>query len=252
MTNGEGKVSYEIDGQKYKRTYFGSYPAKAMVYRYESGTKTNYEIEYKSPHKMNGESFSNLVYSYQGEVADNGMQFETCLKIETDGEVTFENKKLKVSNAKMLTIYHVAATDYTLDYPKYKGHDFKTDNKNSLSKLEGKSYKEVLNEHQKDYKNLFARVELNLGGNSRDTITTDRRLKEYANGTIDLGLEQLYFQYSRYLMISASRPRTMPMHLQGKWNNSTNPPWACDYHMNINQQMLYWPAEVRGRLSPLR
>jgi alpha-L-fucosidase 2 len=244
LSNGEGKVSYEIDGQKYIRTYFGSYPAKAMVYRYESSTKTNYEIEYNSPHKMNGESFSNMVYSFRGEVADNGMRFETCLKVETDGAVTLENKKLKVSNAKTLIIYHVAATDYTLDYPKYKGHDFKTDNKNSLSKLEGKSYKEVRTEHQKDYKNLFERVALNLGENTRDSIPTDRRLKDFSNGTNDPGLEQLYFQYSRYLMISASRPGTMPIHLQGKWNNSTDPPWACDYHMNINQQMLYWPAEV--------
>src|SRR5690625_5062820 len=45
-------------------------------------------------------------------------------------------------------------------------------------------------------------------------------------------------------MISSSRPGTMPMHLQGKWNNSLDPPWAADYHMNINEQMLYWPAEV--------
>ena len=79
---------------------------------------------------------------------------------------------------------------------------------------------------------------------SRDSVATDRRLQEYANGTIDPGLEELYFQYSRYLMISASRPGTMPLNLQGKWNNSINPPWACDYHMNINEQMLYWPAEV--------
>jgi alpha-L-fucosidase 2 len=67
---------------------------------------------------------------------------------------------------------------------------------------------------------------------------------EYAEGVVDPGLEQLYFQYSRYMMISASRPGTMPLHLQGKWNNSTDPPWAADYHMNINQQMLYWPAEI--------
>ncbi|MBI9062764.1 MAG: glycoside hydrolase family 95 protein, partial [Marinilabiliaceae bacterium] len=73
---------------------------------------------------------------------------------------------------------------------------------------------------------------------------TNIRLEEYHKGMRDPGLEALYFQYSRYLMISASRPGTMPLNLQGKWNNSTNPPWACDYHMNINQQMLYWPAEV--------
>ncbi len=244
ITNSEGRVFYEIDGEKYKRTYFGSYPAKAMVYRFESSLKTDYALEYESPHKKNKESFSNSIYAYQGEVEDNGMQYETCLKIDTDGEVIFEMGNLLVTDAKYLTIYHVAATDYTLEYPKYKGFDFIADNKKSLSKLEGKSYEEVRSEHQKDYQNLFARVELNLGENHRDSVPTNQRLMEYAEGSIDPGLEQIYFQYSRYLMISASRPGTMPLHLQGKWNNSTNPPWAADYHMNINQQMLYWPAEV--------
>ncbi|MDX1286111.1 MAG: glycoside hydrolase N-terminal domain-containing protein, partial [Draconibacterium sp.] len=244
LSNGEGIVEYEINGDKYKRTYLGNYPAKAMIYNLESSAKTNYSIELVSPHKKNDELFSKNIYSFQGEVENNGMKFETCLKIDSDGELTFENEILKVTGAKFLTIYHVAATEYTLEYPDYSGFDFIADNKNSLSNLDGKSFKSIREEHQNDYKNLFERVELNLGENSLDSIPTDKRLREYSKGILDPGLEQLYFQYSRYMMIAASRPGTMPLNLQGKWNNSTNPPWACDYHMNINQQMLYWPAEV--------
>ena len=244
LTNSEGKVSYEINGQKYRRTYFGSYPAKAMVYRFESDTKTNYSVEYQSPHIKEKEFFSNNRYTYQGQVEDNGMQYETSLKIDTDGKVTFKDGKLQISDAKLLTIYHVAATDYRLEYPKYSGFDFKGDNKESLAKLERQTYEEVRAAHQKDYRNLYARVELNLDENQHDSVPTDQRLLAYSNGTIDPGLEQTYFQYSRYLMIAASRPGTMPLHLQGKWNDSTDPPWAADYHMNINQQMLYWPTEV--------
>lgn len=244
ITNSQGQVSYKINGEQYQRTYFGSYPGKVMVYRFESSIKTNYLIEYKSPHKRNKESFSNSIYSYQGEVEDNGMEYETCLKIDSDGKVTFENGDLKISDAKYFTIYHVAATDYTLKYPTYKGANYLADNKNTLAKLEGKSFEIVQKEHLQDYQNLYSRVELNLGENNRDSVPTNERLLDYAKGAVDPGLEQIYFQYSRYLMISASRPGTMPLHLQGKWNNSTNPPWAADYHMNINQQMLYWPAEI--------
>ncbi|WP_430972169.1 glycoside hydrolase family 95 protein [Sunxiuqinia rutila] len=244
LTSGEGRVSYEMDGERYFRTYLGSYPAKAMAYRFESSAKTNYSIAYSSPHKKNKETFFNSVYSFQGEVEDNRMQFETCLKVDTDGNVIFENEKINVSGARYLNLYHVAATDYTLQFPEYTGNDFLDNNKIALQKLERKSFNEIKTIHQKDYKNLFERVELNLGDNSRDNIPIDRRLTEYASGTPDPGLEQIYFQYSRYLMIAASRLGTMPLNLQGKWNNSTNPPWACDYHMNINQQMLYWPAEV--------
>jgi len=244
LNKGEGSVSYVLDGEKYKRTYFGYYPGKVMVYNFNSSCKASYSILFQSPHKMNSEDFVNGIYSFKGEVKENGMEFESCLKFDTDGKLDFIDGKMQITNAKNLTIYQVAATDYTLEYPNYKGADYIAENKKALESLEGKSYKEVRKEHLEDYQNLFSRVELNLGENNRDSVPTDRRLSEYADGTFDLGLEEIYFQYSRYLMISASRKGTMPLNLQGKWNNSTNPPWACDYHMNINEEMLYWPAEV--------
>ncbi len=244
LNKGEGSVSYVLDGAKYKRTYFGDYPGKLMVYNFTSSRKTGYTIHFQSPHKMNSENFADGIYSFQGNVKDNGMEFESCLKFDTDGKLEFIDGKIQITNAKNLTIYQVAATDYTLEYPEYKGADYIAENKKALDRLEGKSYEEVSKEHLIDYQNLFSRVELNLGENNRDSVPTDRRLSEYADGTIDPGLEEIYFQYSRYLMISASRKGTLPLNLQGKWNNSTNPPWACDYHMNINEEMLYWPAEV--------
>jgi len=244
LTDGEGRVSYEVDGEKYNRTYFGNYPSKVMVYRFESSISTGYKIGYKSPHQKNQERFENGVYSFLGEVSNNGMEYETCLKFETDGIISFQNGKVMVEDARELIIYHTASTDYTLNYPVYKGNDFKLTNRKVLNNLENKTYDKIRTEHQGDYKNLFARVELDLGDSGRDSIPTDVRLIEYSEGISDQGIEQLYFQYSRYMMISASRPGTMPMNLQGKWNNSIDPPWACDYHMNINQQMLYWPAEV--------
>ncbi len=141
-------------------------------------------------------------------------------------------------------VYHVAATDYLPEFPHYKGADYQGANRAKLAGLEGRSYEQIREKHLRDYQNLFTRVQLDLGSSSRNSIPTDVRLKEYADGMADAAFEELYFQYSRYLMISGSRPGSMPLNLQGKWNNSTNPPWACDYHMNINQQMLYWPAEV--------
>ncbi len=244
LNSGEAIVSYEINSEKYKRTYFGNYPANVMVYRFESSSPTSYKIRFQSPHIRTEETFENDVYSFLGKVADNQQGFETCLKIESDGKSEFKDGELQVSNTKDLIIYHVAATDYLPDYPKYKGNDYAAANKKSLNGIAGKSYNEIRKQHLDDYQNLFQRVELELGNNNRDSIPTDRRLVALSEGTEDLGLEQVYFQYSRYMMISASRSGTLPMNLQGKWNNSTNPPWTCDYHTNINQQMLYWPAEV--------
>lgn len=240
----EGRVSYMAGDTAYKRTYFASYPAKVIVCHFESSKATAYSIVFETPHKKNKESFAGKVYSCQGEVTDNGMQFETAYKIDTDGKVSFEDGKLNVAKASYMNVYQVAATDYKNDYPSYKGNDFIVQNKSNLANVEAKSYENLRSEHRKDYKKLFDKVSLHLGANSKDSLPTNIRLEQYSEGKEDFGLESLYFQFSRYMMIASSRPGSMPMNLQGKWNNSTNPAWACDYHMNINQQMLYWPAEV--------
>lgn len=70
----------------------------------------------------------------------------------------------------------------------------------------------------------------------------DKRLANYRKGTPDYQLEQLYYQFGRYLLIASSRPGNMPANLQGIWHNNTDGPWRVDYHNNINVQMNYWPA----------
>ena len=57
-------------------------------------------------------------------------------------------------------------------------------------------------------------------------------------------LEQLVFQYGRYLLISSSRPGTLPANLQGGWTQYETSPWTGGYWHNINVQMNYWPAFV--------
>jgi alpha-L-fucosidase 2 len=244
LENAEGLVNYNVGNIEYSRRYFASYPAKALVYHFESSIATDYKIYLETPHKTNAESFKEKVYSYQGEVEDNGMEFETSIKIETDGSVKYKEGNILVRKASYLNIYHVAATDYINEYPNYTGNDYLFENRKTLKGIADQTYDSLRKNHKEDYHKLFDRVKLDLGNNKRDTITTDIRLLDYAREIEDFGLEVLYFQYSRYLMIAGSRPGSMPLNLQGKWNNSTNPPWASDYHMNINQQMLYWPAEI--------
>ena len=86
---------------------------------------------------------------------------------------------------------------------------------------------------------LFNRMTLDLG-KSPDEVTkatTDQRLRRYNPDQPDHGLEELVFQYARYLLISTSRRGTLPANLQGKWNDSNQPVWRCDYHSDVNTQM---------------
>jgi len=239
-----GKVSYVKDGKQFKRTYFASYPDNVLVYKLESDLPSSYQIEYVSPHEKIDETFSEEVYIYNGKLKYNDQKYETRIKVESDGIVQFSNGKIKVEQAKYVILYHTSATEYLPNYPSYSGNDFKSANAAIIEKLGALTYEKILQRHISDYRELFDRVKLDLGSSATKALTTDGRLKAYSNGAEDLGFEQLYFQYGRYLMISSSRPGSLPMNLQGKWNNSIDPPWASDYHMNINQQMLYWPAEV--------
>ncbi|WP_276496633.1 glycoside hydrolase family 95 protein [Pontibacter litorisediminis] len=244
LSNATGSVSYQVGKTKYKRLYFGNYPKGVMVYHFISSRPEKYSISYKTPHPKDEERFENGIYTFRGHVSDNGQEFETAYRIVTDGKIKYENGTVEVSEARYMQLIHTAATDYRLQYPTYKGTDYKSIVANRLDAVEKQSVDALLKVHTRDYTSLFNRVTLNLEGNKYNGVPTDVRQKNYFEGAQDRGLEMLYFQYGRYLMISASRPGTLPMHLQGKWNNSTSPPWAADYHTNINLQMLYWPAEV--------
>ncbi|WP_330274738.1 glycoside hydrolase family 95 protein [Lentzea sp. NBC_00516] len=89
------------------------------------------------------------------------------------------------------------------------------------------------------HQTLFDRVSLQLG--PVPDLPTDERIARP-----DRALPALLFQYGRYLLITSSRPGTLPANLQGIWNPHTDPPWRGNYTLNINLQMNYWPAEVTG------
>ena len=107
-------------------------------------------------------------------------------------------------------------------------------------------YEVLKAEHAADHRALFRRVCLDLGsaGPEAERIPTDARLARIRRGKADPSLAALFFQYRRYLLIASSRPGDMPANLQGLWAWQMAPPWNADYHLNINLQMNYWPAET--------
>jgi alpha-L-fucosidase 2 len=244
ISTATGKVSYEVGKEKFERTYFGNYPSRVMVYNFKSTSAESYTIRFATSHKKEYEKFERNQYIFGGSLKDNKQEFETTYRIDTDGKVSYADGSVTVKNARKVTLIHTASTDYTYRYPTYRGNDYKKINQQMMTAIADKNEITLQAEQQKDYKNLFDRVSLNLGTEINNNIPTDKRQIAYFQGKPDPGFEVLYFQYGRYLMISSTRPGTMPMSLQGKWNGSTDPPWANDYHTNINIQMLYWPAEV--------
>jgi alpha-L-fucosidase 2 len=106
-----------------------------------------------------------------------------------------------------------------------------------------KDDQQLRDDHVEDHASLYRRVSLSLGESKAPAdMSTDERIVEY--GADDPGLVELLFQYGRYLLIASSRPGTQPANLQGIWNDHTRAPWSCNYTININTQMNYWPAET--------
>ena len=111
----------------------------------------------------------------------------------------------------------------------------------TINKATEKGYKELLASHKADYKNLFDRVQIDLG-ETLPPLPTNQLLSDYKKGKQSNYLEELLFQYGRYLLISTSRKGTLPPTLQGVWNQYELAPWNGNYTHNINIQMNYWPV----------
>jgi alpha-L-fucosidase 2 len=164
--------------------------------------------------------------------------------VAKNGKVACEKGVLSVKNADEVTLILTAATDYKLSYPTYKGTDPEITTADQLSKASASAFAILLKNHVSDYSSLFGKVQLQLSGNEADNIPTDARMRNQKYHPDDLHLQEIYFQFGRYLLISSSREGSLPANLQGIWSNKIQTPWNGDYHTDINVQMNYWSADV--------
>jgi alpha-L-fucosidase 2 len=167
-----------------------------------------------------------------------GVKFRVLLLAQNqDGDVKATSDGLQVVGAKDIILKLVAETSY------YEA-DFGKKAEAKLDKIAFSSWGQLVQRHEREYKGWFDQMTLTLGIATEDNIPTDQRILNAKSGKTDLHLEKVLFDFGRYLLISSSRPGTNPANLQGLWNQHISAPWNADYHLNINLQMNYWPAEV--------
>ena len=249
IDNAVATVSFDCGKESYTRTYFASYPADLIVARFTSSASQDLQIRYNHSDIAHGETSADgpdgLVFD--GRLDENSEEFTVRIKVRAPkGKVAVEDGVINVSGSRDVTVLLAADTDYKINFnpakddaKAYVGVDPKATTQSWI--CNPKSWDELLAEHIADYRSLFDRVKLDIAGPAND-IPMDERLQAYRDGTEDKGLEELYFQFGRYLLISSSRPGNLPANLQGVWLQTTDAPWSADYHNNINIQMNYWPA----------
>ena len=241
-------VSYAAAGIKYRREYFCSHPAGVMVAGFTADKSGSYtgSIVLADSHSAQTVAAGNRL-TVSGRLG-NGLKYEwQMLVLNRGGTVTVgtNGASLDFKNCDRLTLLMAAGTDYAMDPAKnFRGENPHARLTAQLDAAANQKYDRLKADHQKDFQSLFNRVAADFGRSTeaqRALPTDQRRLAAFK--TVDPELEQLLFQYGRYLLISCSRPGGLPANLQGLWNDNNNPPWHSDYHANINVQMNYWPAE---------
>lgn len=273
LNSGVASMSYTIDGVKYTREYFSSYPDKVTVVKLAASGEGNLnfvlrpEIAYER--EESGDSKTGTVIAdgetdtitLSGTAEYYNVNFEAQFRVILDGNGTVtaansvdgngntDNGTLTVSNANTAYVIFAVGTNYVLQsstftnsrtekldksvYPHEKVSGY-------IESASAKTYDELLSTHKTDFEGYFNRAVFDIGG-TFDGRTTDVLIESSRGGVQEKYLEELIFQMGRYMMICSSREGTLPPGLQGIWNAYRSAPWTAGYWYNVNQQMNYWP-----------
>ncbi len=193
----------------------------------------------------NQETYARMEGSlYPDDIKLQGTSFRCCVKLISDGTITYNDDSISVINANEVTVVFCTKNSFNgfNKHPALEGNEYKNSCLEHINSLINSPYNDVKEDQIKTFSNYFNRVSLDLGSDNNGDIPTSQRLIEHYKGKRDLGLYTLIFNFGRYLIISGSREGTQPTTLQGIWNDKLSPPWSSNYTVNINTEMNYWPV----------
>jgi len=250
LRNALARVSYQAGGVAYRREYLCSNPDNVIVIKLSADKKgaLDFELGLAMTRETDETVFvaEGNQLSFSGKVAfkkygPGGVRFDGRIHVSTvGGTVRGDADLLKVEAADEAVVIIDIRTDY--HQPQYRAVCRET-----VDNAVAKGYEPIRKEHVADHRRLFDRVDLSLGGGEASKLPVDQRWQAVRDGAEDPALDALFFQYGRYLLIASSRENSpLPSNLQGLWNDNLacNMGWTCDYHLDINIEQNYWPANV--------
>jgi len=237
-------TSFTLDGARIERKVIASNPDELLLVGIrtdkEKSLSINVGINGRDDYFDSNSPVSDNEIHYYGGMGgrDNGIDFFCTVRVYTDGVSCMSGSLLRVKDASEVTIALSCRTSY------YLPDSYKKQSVEDCDKIDGTCFETLLQRHIEDYKSYYDRARLSLCNNGKENaqLPTDERLSAIGNAD-DNKLTELYFNFGRYLMISASRQGTLPTNLQGIWNKDMWPAWGCKFTVNINTQMNYWCAE---------
>lgn len=269
IADAEAQSSFQINGGSFTTTYLASAPDSVIAILLQTTAPGGFDeairISSQLPHStqcnpdgtmtMKGHaawhSLPNYVKKDFKYDPARGTRFCTRLRIIAPGsEVKAKNDSVinitGGSEALILLTNETSFNGFDKN-PATEGRDCEEISLRKLDNVASKSFQQIRSAHREDYSRFFDRVKIDLGATEESTamLPTDVQLRQYLDSeTFNPDLEELYYQFARYLLISSSRTEGVPANLQGVWNESILPPWSSNYTTNINLQENYWGAET--------
>ncbi|HEX2851719.1 MAG TPA: glycoside hydrolase family 95 protein [Opitutaceae bacterium] len=249
------RVSYEQGGVKFARETFVSAPDEAIVLRLTADQpgRLSFDVQLNRTQRAatagNGNDGLRMTGQLNNGTDGQGVRFAADVKaVARGGKVSVSEGVLQVRGADEVVLFVTAATDIRT-FAGRKVDDAVKTAATDLAGAMGKSFEVLRSAHVADYRRWFDRAEIRLGQTDANAtaaaaMPTPARLRAYREGAVDPGLPALYFDFGRYLLISSSRAGGLPANLQGIWADQIQTPWNGDWHLNVNVQMNYWPADV--------
>ena len=244
------KDRYVRDGKVITREYFASNPDKLIAIRIRGDINCKIALTAQVPHHVKAIPTQLTMTGHATGDANESIHFCTMLSVKTDGDVMASDSSLTITHAKEVILYLINETSFNgFDkHPVKEGAPYLENAANDIWHTQNYSFDEFYARHLTDYKAIYDRVKIDLGG-SKETAhlsaITSQLLKDYTDdGGKSRYIEELYFQYGRYLLISCSRTEGVPANLQGLWTPHLWSPWRGNYTVNINLEENYWPAFV--------
>ncbi len=253
------KDCYLRDGKRIEREYFASNPDKLIAIRMRGDINCRIALTAQVPHHVKSIPTQLTMTGHATGDAQESIHFCTMIRVETDGETTASDSSLTITNAKQAILYIVNETSFNgFDkHPVMEGAPYLENAANDLWHTQNYSYGQFYDRHLADYKAIYDRVKIRLSSKTSETSQTSQTsrtsvtrntsdlLKAYTDdGGQNRYIEELYFQFGRYLLISCSRTPGVPANLQGLWTPHLWSPWRGNYTVNINLEENYWPAFV--------
>ncbi|MFP4281451.1 MAG: glycosyl hydrolase family 95 catalytic domain-containing protein [Opitutales bacterium] len=265
LSTGIATVEYRIAETSFRREAFVSHPDEVMVLRFTASTPgaLDFSATLSRPDSDASLTVRDDTLWLHGRFprpeGPAALAYGARLAAETEGgSATLEEDAIVFDGCDTVTLYLTAGTNYRghRAWPDFLGRDFAGDTAAALKAARAQPIDALRAAHVADHTALFGRLALDLGKTppAQVALPTPARLAALQAGARDPGLEALYFQFGRYLLIASSRPNGLAANLQGLWSaasreSETSPynyytPWNGDYHANINVQMNYWPVHV--------